>query len=146
MEYINSSGNVDSWLRYDLSTKGESLEIHMENSLYPNSFLSDNDHFYGKLKEGVLEAEKYGFKKFWTVSWLNDLPIWKKKMPDQWNKSISNRNWDIEWHLGFWGQFLTANMCFNFGTAKYLREKGKLMFPMSRAEATLDSFKKHIGV
>ncbi|MGL1891055.1 MAG: hypothetical protein OCD02_05475 [Spirochaetaceae bacterium] len=131
-----------SWIRYDLSSKEEFLEIHMENSLYPKSFLSDEKYFYNKLNIAVSEAEKAGFKGLRTVSWLNDLPAWQQKMPKEWNNSIHDRMWDIEWHLGFWGQFLTANQCFNHKAAAKFRETGKLTFPMSKAYATISDFKK----
>lgn len=136
----------NSWVRYDLKQKEDYLEMHMANALYPNSFLSDDDYFYDKLKKAVLDAEKHGFKGFWTKSWLNDLPAWQKKMPQEWNDSITERNWDIEWHLAFWGQFLTANQCFNTKLGQKFRETGKVPFPMSKAQASIESFKDFLGL
>ncbi|QEN04679.1 hypothetical protein EW093_08160 [Thiospirochaeta perfilievii] len=145
LQSING-GNSKSWVRYDLNKDEEYLEIHMENSLYPKSFLADEKYFYDKLKIAVLDAEKSGFKGLWTCSWLNDLPSWQKLMPKEWNESINNRRWDFEWHLGFWGQFLTANQCFNYKLGKKFRETGKIPYPMSRAKASIEVFKKHLGI
>lgn len=142
-----NSGSPSSWIRYDVTDrKSDYLEIHMQNSLYPKSFLADESYFNEKLKIAVLDAEKHGFKGLWTCSWLNDLPSWQKRMPQEWTDSIENRRWDIEWHLGFWGQFLTANQCFNHKLAAKFRETGKIPYPMSRASASLDVLKKHLGI
>ncbi len=145
LEGING-GNSDSWIRYDITKKEEYLEIHMENSLYPNSFLADVNYFNEKLKIAVLDAEKHGYRGLWTCSWLNDLPAWQKRMPKEWTESIHNRKWDIEWHLGFWGQFLTANQCFNYKLANKFRETGKIPYPMSLAKASIETLKKHLGI
>lgn len=136
----------DSWCRYDLKQEGDYLEIHMANTLYPKSFLADKDYFNNKLKEAVLDAEKHGFKGLKTKSWLNDLPIWQNFMPKEWNDSIYDRNWDIEWHLGFWGQFLTANQCFNRRLAEKYRKTGRVPFPMSQAKASVEAFKEKLGI
>lgn len=136
----------DSFIRYDLAKKEDYLEIHMANTLYPNSFLADSEYFNDRLKRAVLDAEKHGFKGLKTKSWLNDLPAWQRYMPEEWNSSISDRNWDIEWHLGFWGQFLTANQCFNRSLGKKFRETGKIPFPMSIAHASIKAFKEKLGI
>lgn len=138
-----------SWIRYDLEKKDDPegyIEIHMANSLYPESFLANKEYFNEKLKEAVQDMEKHGFKGIWTKSWLNDLPAWQRFMPEAWNNSITDRNWDIEWHLGFWGQFLTANQCFNTRLAAKYRKNGQVPFPMSIARASLDDFKKKLGM
>lgn len=133
-----------SWIRYDINRKEEFLEIHMENTLYPESFLANDTYFYEKLKIAVDDAEKHGYKGLWTCSWLNDLPAWQKKMPQKWNSSIDKRIYDIEWHLGFWGQFLTANQCFNYRAAEKFRENGVVTLPMSLAQATIEDFREHL--
>ena len=136
----------NSWIRYDLTVKEDYMEIHMANSLYPKSFLGDREYFNSKLKEAVLDAEKHGFKGLRTKSWLNDLPAWQKYMPKEWNDSICERNWDIEWHLGFWGQFLTANQCFNSKLAQKFKDDRKIPFPMSDAQASVKAFKDLLGL
>ncbi len=138
-----------SWIRYDLTKKDDPegyIEIHMANSLYPGSFLADTEYFNSKLKEAIIDIEKHGFKGLWTKSWLNDLPAWQRFMPKEWNESIHDRDWDIEWHLGFWGQFITANQCFNIKLGNRYRKDGKVMFPMSKARASLESFKKNLDL
>ncbi|MCJ8314823.1 MAG: hypothetical protein HRU38_22060 [Saccharospirillaceae bacterium] len=146
--HINKEIDTDknSWITYDLSRSEEYLEIHMENTLYPNSFLKDDTYFYSKLKIAVLEAEKNGYKGLWSCTWLNDLPTWQKKMPKQWNESIHNRMYDIQWHLGFWGQFLTARLCFNYTAATKFRETGVVEIPMSIARASIEDFKSFLEI
>ncbi|MBN2617799.1 MAG: hypothetical protein JXR64_05740 [Spirochaetales bacterium] len=136
----------DSWARYDLTSKDEYLEIHMANSIYPKSFLADEDYFFSRLKKVVLDAEAHGFKGLKTQSWLNELPSWKSKMPKEWNDSITNRRFDIEWHLGFWGQFLTSNQCFNKKLGDKFRETGVVPYPMSSAQCSIEGFNKHLGI
>lgn len=147
LKIINNDtpANSDSWIRYDLNSTEEFLEIHMENSRYPDSFLADDEYFYSKLQVAVQEAEEKGFKGLRTVSWLNDLPAWQNKMPKEWNESIKDRTWDIEWHLGFWGQFLTSNQCFNHRAGEKFRKDGKVTYPMSKAQGTIQNFKDLLG-
>ncbi len=134
----------ESWIRYDLTQKEEFLEIHMQNSRYPHSFMSDKKYFYDKLTIALDDAEKHGFKGLRTYSWLNDQKTWHNLMPKEWNDSICDRSWDITWELGFWGQFLTSNNCFNNKAAQKLRGNGKVPFPMSRAQATIEAFRELI--
>lgn len=153
LEELNSGDSFsqynNSWIRYDVNKKDDPegyIEIHMANSLYPKSFLADTEYFNGKLKEAIIDIEKHGFKGIWTKSWLNDLPAWQRFMPKEWNDSIHDRDWNIEWHLGFWGQFLTANQCFNSKLAEKYRRDGKVPFPMSKARASLKAFKEKLGM
>ena len=132
----------NNWLRYDPKDKSEYLEIHMANTLYPDSFLADDEYFYKGLISCIKFAEENGYLGIRTTSWLNDLPSWQEKMPKEWNNSITNRSWDVEWHLGFWGQFLTANQCFNSKLGQIFRDSGKIPFPMSKAQAKISSFKQ----
>lgn len=134
-----------TWIRYDLTKKDDPMgyiEIHMANSLYPHSFLGDKEYFNSKLIEAIKDIESNGFKGIWTKSWLNEHPVWQNLMPDEWNNSITKREWDIEWHLGFWGQFLTSNQCFNKKLGEKYRKDGKLPYPMSTARASLKAFKE----
>lgn len=136
----------ESWLRYNVKKKSKHMEIHMENALYPNSFLADKKYFYSKLEEAVLDAEEHGFKILWSQSWLNTYPVWQKLMPKEWNDSICKINHNIEWHLGFWGQFLRSNETFNIKNGEIFRSTGKIPYPMAYAEAPLTAFKELLKV
>ncbi len=132
----------ESWARYDTSIKEEYMELHMENSLYPNSFLSDKTHFYKMLRIVVEDAEKAGYKGIYSGSWLNNYVGWTNLMPEEWNSSKYEQKDVIEWHLGFWGQFLRSNDTFNFKSSQYYRENGKVKYPEVSCRASIDSFKK----
>ena len=59
-----NGGNSDSWIRYDITQKEEYLEIHMENSLYPNSFIADENYFNDKTKNSRIGCGKTWIQRF----------------------------------------------------------------------------------
>lgn len=131
------------WVIYDLNeSNGGTLELHMENSLYPNSFMSDKEHFYKMLKIAVVEAKRSGYKKLSSHTWLNQYEKFLNLMPTKWRESQSDIHYDIHFHFGFWGQFLRANETFNERTAAYLREKGEIKYPTTYCEATIEDFER----
>lgn len=130
----------ESWVRYDLDGKGDKLELHIENSLYPKSFLSDKDHFYKMLRIAVNDAKKYGYKILCAHTWLNSYSKFLDLMPKEWNESRSDTHYDIWFHLGFWGQFFRSNDTFNEKTAAHLRKTGRIKYPTTYCEATVEDF------
>lgn len=136
-----NEGVENSWVRYDVKEKkGDKLELHIENSLYPNSFMSNKEYFYKMLKIAVDDAKKHGYKILWAHSWLNSYNKFLNLMPKSWKDSRSDIHYDINYHLGFWGQFFRANDTFNEGPAKYLRETGEIKYPTTYCEATVEEF------
>lgn len=153
LENLNSgeifSQHHNRWIRYDVNKRDDPegyIEIHMANTHYPSSFLADKDYFNKQLIEALLDIEKHNFKGLRTKSWINDHPPWQSLMPKEWSESIYDRDYNVEWHLGFWGQFLTANQCFNKKLGKQYREAGQIIYPMSKARASLASFKSFLDI
>ncbi len=105
------------------------LEFHIMNSLAPDSFLDHPDY----VKQCFLQlleiaAEKFHASRIRTCTWLNSLPKWVAFFPEEWRKNMSGEYLSVEWHYGFWGQFLSARGTFNERYGAYLRETGRLPF------------------
>lgn len=148
LEDLNS-GNMffqyeNSCFRYDVTQKGEYLEFHIANSLYPNSFLADKKFFFSRMKDMILDAEKYGFKGITTNTWLNELPAWQKMFPQEWRESVTDIKRDIDWALGYWGQFLTARQTYNSRLGEKLRSTGIFPYALCRCRVDITIMKTFI--
>lgn len=140
-DYAESEDD-ESWLRYEIH--GDRVELHFENSLYPDSFMGDNYHFYSKLNECLLAVKSKGAKILYAGSWLNSYNKFLDLLPPQWKSSRRNRKNEIEFHLGFWGQFLRSNESFNEINGAYLRENGKVKYPEVHCEMTVEELENFL--
>lgn len=132
----------ESWLRYDID--GERAELHFENSLYPNSFLSDKYHFYSKLNEALPDLKKKEVKILFAGSWLNSYDKFLNLLPREWRDSRIIEKEEIEFHLGFWGQFFRSNESFNELSGSYLRETGRVKYPEAHCEMTIEELENFL--
>jgi hypothetical protein len=127
----------ESWLRYDVEAGSKKVELHFENALYPDSFLSDKKFFYRKLKEAAIDLKGKGVEIVYSGSWLNSYDKFLDLLPPNWRQSRRVVVKDIEFHLGFWGQFLRSNETLNKRAITYLRENGSVMYPEAECQVTI---------
>lgn len=144
LHYEGIDNQDESWLRYDIEEGVKRLELHFENSLYPNSFLSDKKNFYLKLNECLLDAKKNNIETLYSGSWLNSYDKFLDLFPIEWKESRNNVNYNIEFHLGFWGQFLRSNESLNEKTVSYLRENGIVKYPEADCEISVIELEKFL--
>lgn len=134
----------ESWIRYDIEKDSNRVELHFENSLYPKSFLSDKKHFYRKLDKCYQELKAKGIKNLYAGSWLNSYDKFLNLLPPQWKESRIVEKEDIEFHLGFWGQFFKSNEEFNEKSGTYLRKTGRVPFPEATCEMTVEELEEFL--
>ncbi|MFA5864771.1 MAG: hypothetical protein WC975_08790 [Phycisphaerae bacterium] len=105
------------------------MEFHITNSKSPESFLDYPDYVKECFMQLLDIAEKdFGATNIRTKTWLNSLPRWLEYFPKEWLDRMSEEDVSVLWHLGFWGQFITARGTFNHKYGRMLRESGRLPF------------------
>ncbi len=114
--------------------KGELLEFHIANTLYPDSLFRHPDYVESCLHKLIQDAKEGGAIGITTTTWLNEVDRWVDMFPSSWKRSLSEPITDVGWHLGFWGQCLTSRQCFSFGSGDFFREHGHFRYMMRRGE------------
>ncbi len=128
-----------SCLSYGTIEHGKPLEFHIANSLYPNSIFTPPGYIQDCLARLIKEAKAGGATGITTLTWLNELEPWLNCFPPTWRESLSAPFTDIEWHLGFWGQCLTARQTFSYKAGQYVREHGGFRYNMRRGTLLFDA-------
>jgi hypothetical protein len=135
-------------LRYNEYEDGEVQEtigFHIANALQPHSIFEDPEYLprcFVDLMDQT--AKKYGSTRLSTRTWLNSLPRWLELFPAEWQENLQPPVEDVQWHYGFWGQFITARGTFNYKYGKILRETGKLPFYPKYSECSFSAMRKHL--
>jgi hypothetical protein len=129
---------------YDKET--EIVDFHIANALAPESIFSNPrylpDCFMDLMKQ---TEEKYNASVLRTNTWLNSHPVWLKYFPNEWQRNMSSEGTNIQWHLGFWGQFITARGTFNYKVAEYLRKTGKFLYYPRMSSCSFSAMKQHLN-
>lgn len=132
-DYLDQSrlaGYQCGFLRYNtgpyFSDKPDCLGFHIANDRSPDSFFDDPEYIKLCFNKLLDAAVKYGFANIRTRTWLNNIPRWLELFPPEWRESMEEPVTDVEWHYGFWGQFINARGTFNAKAGALLRQSGKL--------------------
>lgn len=133
-------------LRYDEHEKGmrvAEIGFHIANAVSPCSIFDDPSYlpkcFFDLMKQ---TEEKYGSTSLATTTWLNSYPPWLKLFPQEWTDSLGPEEKDVQWHYGFWGQFINAKGTFNFKLGRRLRETGELPFYPRKSSCSFSALRK----
>ena len=136
-------------LRHDpevLYPDQDALGFHIMNSLAPDSFLDHPDYvkhcFLQLLK---IAEEKFHVSHIQTCTWLNSVPKWLAFFPEEWKEKMSGEYKSVEWHYGFWGQFITGRGTFNEKHAAYLRRTCRFPFYPRGSWCTIAAMRKSIA-
>jgi hypothetical protein len=136
-------------LKYDKpNEKGpKRIFIHIANAVSPQSIFADKRYLPQCLMD-VMEksAAEYGADSLGTSTWLNSHPRWLELFPSEWLINMEAKSKDVEWHFGFWGQFITARGTFNARLGQQLRETGELPYWPRYSWCSFDSLRQHLGV
>jgi hypothetical protein len=135
-------------LRYNEHEDGlkhETISFHIANALQPESFFADPQYLPQCFLELMRQtAEKYRSTRLYTGTWLNSLPRWLELFPQEWQDNLSPENTDVQWHYGFWGQFITARGTFNYKYGEIMRQTGKMPFYPKTSSCSFETLKKHL--
>lgn len=127
------------------SLKHETTSFHIANALQPESIFADPQYLPRCFLELMRQtSQKYGSIKLYTGTWLNSLPRWLELFPQEWQDNLSHENTDVQWHYGFWGQFITARGTFNYKYGEIMRQTGKMPFYPKNSSCSFVNMKKHL--
>lgn len=132
-------------LRHNPEATDDFLGFHIANFCRPCSFLDYPAYTKGCFQMLLDRAEFiYHVPKIGTGTWLNGNPQWLKWFPQEWKDNMSEPNKDVQWHFGFWGQFISARGTFNFKYGKILRETGEFPYYPRRSQCTIKAMREHL--
>ncbi len=120
--------------------------LHIANAVSPRS-LFDNPLYLPSCFMVVLEQAEaeLGVKYLVTSTWLNDNPKWQSVLPPEWIDSLGPRQENVQWHYGFWGQFITARGTFNEKLGAYLRREGRFRFYPRQSRCAIEVLRRHFA-
>ncbi|MCP4176958.1 MAG: hypothetical protein GY756_04255 [bacterium] len=121
------------------------VPFHIANAVAPESIFADKKYLPECLTDLMNKsADEYDADSLSTHTWLNSHPKWSELFPASWHTNMSPENKNIQWHFGFWGQFITAKGTFNYKLGQQLRDTGKFPFLPHYSWCTFKSLRKHL--
>jgi hypothetical protein len=121
------------------------VSFHIANALSPQSIFADENYLPQCFADLMNKsASEYGADALGTCTWLNSHAKWLDFFPPEWSGNMEPRNKNVQWHLGFWGQFITARGTFNTRLGRKLRETGEFPFWPRCSWCSFESLRKHL--
>lgn len=128
---------------YDSPTKD--VFFHIANRISPRSLFDDPLYLPCCFIVLMEHAEAlYQAEFIATNTWLNSYPRWLAIFPQEWHDNMAEPNTDVQWHYGYWGQFITAKGTFNGKLGAYTRQHGKLKFYPRGSKCSIATMRKHL--
>ncbi len=121
------------------------VALHIGNALRPRSIFDDPDYLPRCLLALLDHAEAaLGARAVHCGTWLNSHPRWLALFPDEWRRAMSPPDESIQWHLGFWGQFINARGLFHEKNGRLFRETGVLPFAHRMSDCSFAALRRHL--
>ena len=144
----NISAYQCGFLRHNLTVnpnEPDTLRFHIANDRQPNSFFEDREHIKECFTKLLDVAEnQFHVEKIATGTWLNSVPKWLALFPAEWQEHLSEPCKDVQWHHGFWGQFISARGTFKAKAGAYLRDTGELQYYPKSSWCSIRSMREHL--
>jgi hypothetical protein len=119
--------------------------FHIANAVAPKSIFSEPEYLSSCLQELMNQSEKeYAADSLRTETWLNSLPKWLEYFPEEWKHNMKKESKNVQWHFGFWGQFISAKGTFNAKYAQRLRDCGDFPFWPRESRCSFIDLRKHL--
>lgn len=135
-------------LRYNLCVDQDNpkrIGFHIANACFPGSMFDDKTYLPACFIVLINQCEaKFGISEIGTSTWLNSLPKWNALFPAEWQKNMGPLNENIQWHYGFWGQFLNSRKTFNHRLAEQFKKTGKMPFLPRASWCGTEAMRKHL--
>lgn len=134
-------------LRYETSLQadGKTVGFHIANAVSPRSIFDDPAYLPNCFIQLMDETEeKYRAERISTSTWLNSMPRWLELFPQEWMDNMSAANKNVQWHYGFWGQFISARHTFNRKYGDILRRTGELPYYPKASSCSIQTMRKHL--
>ena len=121
------------------------IPFHIANAVRPRSIFDDRSYLPRCLMEMMDAAEaEYGAERLFTFTWLNSHPRWLELFPEEWRADRGPENRNVQWHFGWWGQFINARGQLNAKLAQALRDTGEFPYWPRHAECSFASLRAHL--
>lgn len=122
------------------------IAVHIANALQPASIFDDPLYLPRCLLELMEKSHaEFGVTKLHCGSWLNSHPRWLALFPREWTDSRGPEDRNVQWHLGFWGQFITARGTFHARNAASFRATGLMPFAFRTADCGFAALRAHLA-
>lgn len=122
------------------------IAIHIANALAPASIFDDPLYLPGCLTNLMNRTEaEFGVDTIHCGSWLNSHPRWLELFPKEYHGNLSKPDEEIQWHLGFWGQFINASGGFHSRNAEKFRKTGTMPFAYRTSDCSFDLLREHLN-
>lgn len=136
-------------LRHNLELNADSsvptLGFHIANAIAPHSIFEKKSYLKNCLILLCDAAEiLFGAEAVSTCTWLNELPRWLEYFPEEWRKNMGGPLKSVQWHYGFWGQFISARGAFHHKHGDFLRRTGKFPCYPRASFCSIDSLRRHL--
>ena len=119
--------------------------FHIGNARAPESLFADRKYIADHLLLMLdLMEKEYGAKEAATASWLNSKPVWLSFFPDEWQLHMEDRPALPQWHLGYWGQIVSARGTCNLKTCQFIREHRKLRYTDRYSWCPIPVLRRHL--
>jgi hypothetical protein len=122
------------------------IAVHIANALQPASIFDDPLYLPQCLRELMdRSSAEFSVSKLHCGSWLNSHPRWLALFPQEWTDSLGPQDHSVQWHLGFWGQFITAKGTFHERNALKFRSAGQMPFAYRTVDCSFESLRTHLA-
>jgi len=119
--------------------------LHIANAIAPRSIFADPAYLPGCLRRLLERAEAIGASRVRTETWLNAHPAWLALFPACWRERLGPPLHEVQWHYGYWGQFLNASGRLNTRLAEAFRASGVLPYAPRTSWATIAELRGHLA-
>ena len=133
-------------LRYNVYKEPTArVGFHIANAVRPRSIF-DNPHYLPACFLALMEQVEalYGATEIQTCTWLNANPKWLALFPREWHDHLEPPVENVQWHYGFWGQFITARGTFNHKLGDYVRQTRTFFYYPRNAFCSIRAMRQHL--
>lgn len=120
--------------------------VHVANAIAPRSIFEDPEYLPSCFHDLMAKsAAEHQVTELYTSTWLNSHPVWLKLFPAVWQERMEEADKNVQWHFGFWGQFINARGTFNHKLGKQMRASGEFPYWPRRSWCSFDELKAHLA-
>jgi hypothetical protein len=118
------------------------IGFHIANAVAPASIFDDPAYLPRCFMDLMDKAErKYRSSRLGTSTWMNSSPRWLELFPREWLDNLGPESKDVQWHYGFWGQFISSRGTLNRAAAEHLRRTGELLFYPRKSDCSFTAMR-----
>jgi len=120
--------------------------MHIANAVQPSSLFDDRTYLPNCLVDlmDTVSAQHSQVHILRTSTWLNQHPKWLELFPQIWIEHMQPAQDDVQWHFGFWGQFISARGTFNHRLARRFRDSGRMPYLPQDSWLEFTDLKAHL--